>query len=463
MACMSVVVGMVIKSVSQKLTDVDPAPMEYPPLRPLPFDAQPLEGVERLFEGDEGFRGPESFAFDSATGSVYTGLADGRIVRMFGLGHGTHSSSSSSSSSSSDGEDVKRGFETIARTGDDHEACGTLAAEPTCGRPLGLRWDRSFEPPETGTGESPGGSSRKLRKLLVADAYKGLLRVDVVDGAVEVLVDPVDPNTGARRLTLVNDLDVSADGRFVFFSDTGRFPRNEIHKLLVEGRPTGSLWCYDLARGRARVLVPELVMPNGVTLTHDGAALLVCSTFLSGLLRVELPGGGSAEGLAAWFESQAEGGQEEEVEEGGSGEGSGAAAAATGGFVAKAVLVNDDIQGTVDNIRRHNDSGKGNGKGTYLVALGSKRSTPFSLPQFLAPFHTIRRLSSLLGLETITGLVPRSCLVVEVDDRGRELRTLTDASKTCYWASEAEVIGGWLYIGSWRTPFLARARLPTAN
>ena len=75
----------------------------------------------------------------------------------------------------------------------------------------------------------------------------------------------------------------------------------------------------------------------------------------------------------------------------------------------------------------------------------------------------IRRLSSLLGLETITGLVPRSCLVVEVDDRGRELRTLTDASKTCYWASEAEVIGGWLYIGSWRTPFLARARLPTAN
>lgn len=383
--------GMMFKSVCTHFADVNPGPIEYPPLRPFPSDVIQLEGVERLFEDDPGFKGPESFAF-SEDGSLYTGLADGRIVRVLNL-------------------DATPTYTTIARTGEDVEGCGTLDMEEVCGRPLGLRWDPTH----------PG-------HLLVADAYKGLLRVDVTakEAVVAVLV-----SSATKGLTLVNDLDVTADGRFVFFTNTGRFPRNQIHKNLAEARPTGQVWVYETATQTARVLVDALVMPNGITLTHDNSALLVCTAFV-GLHRVDVPAGG-LDSLSSEQPPR----------------------------LLEAVMVNNDIQGSVDNIRRFMppDASIGRGGGTYLVGLGSKRSSPFFLPQMLAPFPTLRRLVSFIGLETITSLIPRACLLLEVDSHGKELRTFMDQTTTCYWASEAELGNSdWLYIGSWRTPFLARAK-----
>ena len=42
---------------------IDPAPLRYPPLRPLNVSAT-VEHVERFFEDDALFRGPESFVFN---------------------------------------------------------------------------------------------------------------------------------------------------------------------------------------------------------------------------------------------------------------------------------------------------------------------------------------------------------------------------------------------------------------
>jgi hypothetical protein len=43
---------------------------------------------------------------------------------------------------------------------------------------------------------------------------------------------------------------------------------------------------------------------------------------------------------------------------------------------------------------------------------------------------------------------------------GQVLRTLRDPTATAYWVSEAEEHGNYLYLGSWRSPFLARAKAP---
>jgi len=101
-------------------------------------------------------------------------------------------------------------------------------------------------------------------------------------------------------------------------------------------------------------------------------------------------------------------------------------------------VVQSDLQGTPDNIRRHNrkrpvltpsslsssalgcsDKSFQKGtvenhqekqrEGTYLVALGSARKAPFNLPQFLAPYPTLRMIASLLSLEATTALIPKVC------------------------------------------------------
>jgi hypothetical protein len=376
------------------LATIDPAPLSFPPLRKLNVTAHIID-IEKFFEDDPAVVGPESFVLND-DGSFFTGTARGDILKVF-------------LPSPHDLKGVAR-YEEVARTGPavDRSGCGALANEAACGRPLGMRRD----------------PSRPVGHLLVCDAYQGLLRVDTASGLVVTLVDAV-----SHGLALVNDLDVSSDGKLAFFTSTGRFPRNEIHRNLIEARPGGAVWVVDLATGAARPLVEGLTMANGLTLTFEGDALLV--TVLQGLVRIELPADlavrvASGEGLP---------------------------------LTTAAKLVQNDLQGTPDNIRRF---AHGRRSGSYLVALGSKRASPFNLPQFLAPYPSLRKLSSLLGLEPLTALIPKAGLIVEVDAHGQVLATFQDPLASVFWLSEAESLPGddlRLLLGSWRGPFVARARL----
>jgi sugar lactone lactonase YvrE len=119
------------------------------------------------WEGLDGIRnlpdvgpGPESVAI-GPDGRLYTGLQDGRVVRM--LADGT-------------------GVETFVQTG---------------GRSLGMKFDA-------------GGN------LIVADAFRGLLRVSP-ERKITVLADTVN----GERMLFPNDLAISADGT-LWFSDASR-------------------------------------------------------------------------------------------------------------------------------------------------------------------------------------------------------------------------------------------------
>jgi hypothetical protein len=160
LCCVPIVIGYLLS-----LADTDPAPTSFPPLRDLPLDIRKLQNVELFFENDTSFKGPESFVMNE-DGSFFTGLADGRVVHV------------------TLGEVPK--YALVAQTGSYSAECGSLGAESTCGRPLGMRRDPQH--PDS---------------IIVADAYKGLMRVNTRSGLVENLVDPV-----ANGLTLVNDLDV---------------------------------------------------------------------------------------------------------------------------------------------------------------------------------------------------------------------------------------------------------------
>jgi sugar lactone lactonase YvrE len=170
-------------------------------------------------------------------GDVFTGVADGRILRL-----------------TADG----RRLDTVADTG---------------GRPLGLELH-------------PDG------RLLVCDAAKGLLAVDRASGEVEVLV-PRGP-----KLRLCNNAAIAADGTIYFTDSSSRFDLEHYMADLIEHSGTGRLLRRD-PDGSLDVVLGGLQFANGVALAPDGSYLVVAQTGAYRLDRVWLTGdkAGTAEVL----------------------------------------------------------------------------------------------------------------------------------------------------------------------
>ncbi|RBY90417.1 SMP-30/gluconolactonase/LRE family protein [Blastococcus sp. TBT05-19] len=173
--------------------------------------------------------GPEDVLVDGA-GRVYTGLADGRIVRVAGL-HGP--------------------VETVARVP---------------GRPLGVEF--------LGEGE-----------LLVCSSEGGLLAVSLADGGVRSLVERV----GGRPLEAVNNAAVAADGTIYFSDSSQRFRIPQWRADLVQRTATGRLF-RRAPDGSVTELLGGLEFANGVALAPDESWVAVAETGASRVRRVWLTG-----------------------------------------------------------------------------------------------------------------------------------------------------------------------------
>lgn len=188
------------------------SPVRWTPPPPVPRSSvcRPLPPITRLPLPACG----EDVAVD-ASGRLLTGLADGRIVR---LTQGT--------------------LETIAHTG---------------GRPLGVE-------------VAPDGA------LIVCDAARGLLRVTLPEGAIEVLAD-----RARHGVALCNNAAIAGEGTIYFSDSSQRFPVEHWRADLVEHSGTGRL----LARtpdGTVRVLLDGLQFANGVALAPDESFVAVGET-----------------------------------------------------------------------------------------------------------------------------------------------------------------------------------------
>ena len=181
-----------------------------------------------------GGRGPEDVVAD-ARGRVLTGVEDGRILRLDGL---------------ADPEAVR--VETLADTG---------------GRPLGLELL-----PDDG--------------LLVCDAERGLLRVDLADGTVRVLADSVagEPLRGGSNVVALSD------GSVYFTVFSLRYPIERWIGDIVEHTGTGRLLRLAPGADSPEVLLDGLQFANGLAPSADESFLVVVETGVRRLTRYWLTG-----------------------------------------------------------------------------------------------------------------------------------------------------------------------------
>ncbi len=295
--------------------------------------------------------GPEAVAFD-ASGRVVTGLTDGRIVRFAADGSGA--------------------VETLASTG---------------GRPLGLAYDASG-------------------RLIVADAYKGLLAI-APGGEITTLAT----EHGGLPFRFTDDVAIAADGTIYFTDASSTWSVAQYQMDVIEHRPRGRLLAYHPATGKTELVLGNLYFANGVTLGPADAYVLVSETASYRIRRVWLRGERAGE----------------------------------------SDVFADNLPGFPDNIRWSP------ARRAFWIALGSPRDP---LIDKLAARPWLRKV--VVRLPAAFHPAPkRHAWALALDEQGRVVADLQQVAADSYspLASVTER-DGWLYLGSFIRMGLARAKAP---
>jgi sugar lactone lactonase YvrE len=235
--CLAVVIAIVVLYLLFWPVPISPVAWTPPPAPTLSGQYQQnslLSSTERLSLGTgtpspgAGFA-PEDVALD-AEGRIYSGLDDGRIMRL--------------------------------------QADGTRPQvfANTHGRPLGLAFDANGN-------------------LIVADAIKGLLSI-AGDGSLTVLTTAAD----GVPFGCTNDLEVAADGTVYFTDASSKFPLTNFTADLLEHRGNGRFFAYDPKTKATRTLLSDLSFANGVAVSPDQSFALVVETGAYRIHRVWLSG-----------------------------------------------------------------------------------------------------------------------------------------------------------------------------
>lgn len=172
--------------------------------------------------------GPEDVVADPG-GTLFTGIADGRILRLSSTGR----------------------VDVVARIQ---------------GRPLGLE-------------VLPDGN------LAVCNAGTGLEHIDVRSGSLTRLVDHVE----GAPMTFCSNVVCARDGTMFFSESSQRFPLERYRSDLVEHSSTGRVMRRD-ADGSVEVVLRGLDFANGLRLADDESWLIVAETGGYRLTRLWLTG-----------------------------------------------------------------------------------------------------------------------------------------------------------------------------
>ena len=117
-------------------------------------------------------------------------------------------------------------------------------------------------------------------KLLVCDARRGLLTVELGSGAVEQLVDD---------MKFCNNAAVAGDGTIYFSDSSAIHPIDEWRAEVVEVTRTGRLRKRDIS-GNVTTVEKDLAFANGVALAQDESFVAVAETAARTIVRHWLTG-----------------------------------------------------------------------------------------------------------------------------------------------------------------------------
>ena len=358
--------------------------------------------VHKIGEGD--LIGPESLVVGKYKGTeyIFAALADGRIVRIEGADE-------------DDDDDMR--WSTVIRTGEDHFLCGkggpadTTDTERICGRPLGLALvKRSTVDPRATS------KQQQDQDVLVALDTLGLFLITNIyheeSTAPTKRILATHANGDTKPFHLLNAVQQTPDGSLYITETSTQFPRRRIFYAAHDAHPTGRLLRYTKANG-VDVLLNNLYMPNGITLSHDKESLI----FVSGLQ------------LLSYHLTSHE----------------------------LNVFVHA-MPGTGDNIKTMDHLPSGEKLKCYWAALGSKCAAPFCLLHYFWNKPFLRSvLVSLVPYDALVNVMPKFSAFAVYDEQGGLVEVYQDDEDvTAPWLAEAEPLGKYIYLGSWWNPFLGR-------
>lgn len=331
-----------------------------------------LQNAKRLFENK--IFAPESFTADKE-GNIYTGAGDGMIYKI---------------------KDDK--LTPVVRTGEDNPHCGIPELEYKCGRPNSLRLDADGN-------------------LIIADAYKGLLKVLLPSHEIQVLHASSDGIQGVP-FKFLNGLEISKDGIIYFTDSSSKWNRKDNRLEVLEMNNMGRLLMYNPKTKSTHLLYEGLYFPNGIALTSDESALLVNELSASRVIKFFLKGPKKG----------------------------------------NAIVIQNNLPGYPDNIRR-------NSKGNYYVGMSHTRFATWNpLHKFLdllGPYPGLRKIIAKVGNDFFYNLcLPKNAIIVEMDEEGKILDSLQDPTgKVIETVTDAFDYKGKLYIGSFSAKFVGQMDL----
>ncbi|EOA24208.1 hypothetical protein CARUB_v10017457mg [Capsella rubella] len=192
--------------------------------------------------------GPESLEFDLKGEGPYVGVTDGRILKW-------------------QGEEL--GWVEFAYTSPHRGNCSRYEVVPSCGRPLGLSFDR------------------KTGDLYICDGYFGIMKVGPEGGLAELVLDEVE----GRKIMFANQGDIDEDEDVFYFNDSSdTYHFGEVFYVSMSGRKVGRVIKYDMKSKEAKVIAENLLLPNGLALSKNGSFVVTCESSLNSCRRIWVKG-----------------------------------------------------------------------------------------------------------------------------------------------------------------------------
>lgn len=231
--------------------------------------------------------------------------------------------------------------------------------------------------------------------LVVADAIKGLLKV-TLQGDVTVL----STESEGLPFKFVDDVAVSADGRYAYFSDaSSKFDLNNYVLDVLEHAGNGRLLQYDFQTGETKTLLSGLQFANGVTVSKAGDYVLLNETAAYKIVRY-------------WLQGEKAGTSDVFIE---------------------------GLPGFPDNIRTDKD-------GNYWVAMPSLRDP---LLDSLADKPAVRKAMAKL-LEYVEFPITPKAMALAINPQGTVIANLQaeKANNYYYYITQVTPFDGKLYFGS---------------